>query len=337
MKSIFCCLLLLASASACAQSIKGEQNASPNRRQLLQAHQVSISVNAVQSPSFQANNWKAETMANPKNATAWLNYYLWTSREKTLAGREKQETLAHIATQAEQHANRSTAVYLIRYLQSAMKDSAALYQAFATSEDKALVYPYLIQHAVLTNNRPAIARHATAFERLSPLSPALTEYYHNLLMSADSGTVVYAQGINDLSSIAIVQQQGIRPDVTLKYYGGQPLEKNAYLCLSLGKETLQQHPAASFSGLLAAPGSKVPVEQILQKLEQQFIFQFLDGATALQPEVAVLYKNYLPSFLLLYRYLKENNESSTAQWEARILKIARWSGSEAAIQNLLTN
>src|SRR4051794_4889169 len=52
------------------------------------------SINATESAAQQASNWLNLRRSDPKNATAWLNQYIWTERNRELSDQEKKEQLS---------------------------------------------------------------------------------------------------------------------------------------------------------------------------------------------------------------------------------------------------
>ena len=150
MRSYFFAWLLMSSTIAFSQAGPPDKTATSNRRSLLlKANDVIAAGTQRQSPSFQAANWKAEAEQNPADASAWLNYYLWTSREKNLFPVEKESRLAEIFSQAEKQGRQSAEYFLLKYLQSGKKDSGSLNKAFDLSNDKTTLCQYKIQHAII--------------------------------------------------------------------------------------------------------------------------------------------------------------------------------------------
>ena len=52
-------------------------------------------------------------------------------------------------------------------------------------------------------------------------------------------------------------------------------------------------------------------------------------------DAPVLYKNYFPSFLILYKQLRKANDPSAAEWEALIRRLAKRTGDSIKIENEL--
>jgi hypothetical protein len=289
--------------------------------------------------------WKEETQTNPSNAAAWLNYYVWTDRAEYLPATGKKQLLDQLAADARKQVPNSAEYQLILFLQSGKKDSASIHKAVSLNRGSADIYMYAIQYLVQQGmDNPSLnARRNQKFEtwcreleRLKPLSAAYYEYHYNTLMSADSNAVIYAKGLNDLVPMAVLQQvHGIRKDISLQYYTGNTVTgTNAYLCLSAGSDAIAKYPDAVYTGLLVKIKGTGSVE--LQKnISERFRLQYLDGQTDLPYDIASLYKNYLPGFLLLYRTYKNNGDARAEKLRSQVLKIAGSSDSYYQINKAL--
>jgi hypothetical protein len=277
------------------------------------------------SVSAEIEGWKEKTQTNPSNAGAWLNYYIWTDRDNRFPATEKKQQLDQLAADARKQIRNTAEYQLILFLQSGKKDSAAIQKAVSLNIDNADIYMYGIQFLVqqqATGNKQ-LANWCRTLEAIKPLSSAYYEYHYNALMSADSNAVIYAKGLNDLVPMAVLQQvHGIRKDISLQYYTGNNITtSNAYLCLSAGSDAIAKYPEAVYTGLLIKIKGNESGE--LQKnISNRFKLQYLDGQTYLSADIANLYKNYLPGFLLLYRNYKTNGDARAEKLKAQILKIA---------------
>jgi len=294
-------------------------------------------VRAGSSASLQAKNWESERNNQPANAAAWLNNYIWTERDDQLGSKEKKERLGAILTGAEKHISQSAEYWLMIFLRSGKKDSAAVYNALSLAKDKSLVYPYLIQFSITRGNHPDLEKFCTELNSSAPLAESLYEYHYNVLASADSNAIIYARGLNDLVSMAIMQQvHHIREDIRLKFYDGQTIERKTpvYLCLSLGKDVLAKYPASFCTGLLVKTSGKQDPGELEEHFER-FELGFLQGDELLPDDVVQLYRNYLPGFLLLYKYYLATNNDRAGEVKELIYKIAGQSGTTSEVNKLL--
>src|SRR5438067_1750271 len=107
-------LLILASSPTSSHAQATPEKRTEKNRTLFNAMEVSVSTTASQSPALQAQNWKEEKEQNPDNSIAWLNYYLWTERDKQLSQTEKKQLLQQTVTDAENHIANSSPFFLMR-------------------------------------------------------------------------------------------------------------------------------------------------------------------------------------------------------------------------------
>jgi hypothetical protein len=326
MRHIFLLLILWATIKANAQ-MSANTSLVPAKKAI-----VRVGISAM----IQSRNWERERIARPTNATAWLNNYIWTERDNGLSFFEKEDRLAAIALEAKKFIPQTAEYWLMRYLQSGKKDSAAVNTALFYASDKTLVYPYLVQSAIIHENGPVIKKYAEDLEAASPLAPAFYQYHFNVLVSADSNATIYARGLNDLVPLAILQNvYHVREDIHLKFFDGQVEKHNStYLCLSLGKEVLAKYPGSLCTGLLVKlPGAHDPLE--LEENFGAFQFEFLNQGGSWPEEVAQLYRNYLPGFVMLYKYFSATKDDKKEKVRALIDKIADQSGMSDEVNKLL--
>jgi hypothetical protein len=312
--------------------------AGPDRSNtLIGANEVKFSSMTPSTASTQSRNWKIQKDQNPANAGAWFNYYLWTSRDKQASDHDTQKKLAEIVEEARPYIGNQPQFDLIVYLQSGKKDSASIKRVIASTMDKKISYPYIIQFFVATKSDSALKKYCREWESISPLQKDLRQYHHNTLMSADKNASLYAKGINDLVPLAVLQQvYGVRKDVKLKTYEGKIYDvSQAYLALSLGKETLEAYPNAIYTGLLIKLSGDNSIDELKGHVEKGFDLSYLNDPDQLSPDAAQLYKNYLPSFILLYNYYKKAGDSKAPGMKLMIKKIADAAGITGALNNLI--
>ncbi len=282
--------------------------------------------------TIQLNKWRQQTQLQPEDATAWLNYYNWQDREKSGTTGDKKEALQHIFKSAERSIAGTWQYSLMTFLKSGKRDSSALFDAVTRSDEKATLYPYVVQYALIRENKFLLAQYCEDVNRTNPLSPLMYEYHYNALMSAGQQATIYARGLNDLVPMAVLQQvYGVRKDVHLKYYEGSAAE-NSYLCLSAGKDELTKYPNAIYTGLLIKLGSE---EELKKHYESNLSFARLDATAALSADEAIVYKNYLPAFILLYRMYKKSNDPQLPLLEKRLRKLAQLTATGDKIDQLI--
>ena len=283
------------------------------------------------------NSWKRAVERNRSNANAWLDYYVWTERDKNMTLTQKKTALGNTFLASEGYISGSWQYNLIQFLQSNKTDSVAIHTATELAENKADILPYLIQYNILKGNIDELSKTTFALNKLKPLSNELYEYHYNTLMSAGKNAVIYARGIQDLVPLAIIQQQfHVRQDIILKYYNGTlPKIENSYLCLSIGKEIMEEYPDAAFTGLLIKLDSTDAFKELENNYNFLFDLKILDSESYTSDYTIQLYKNYLPGFILLYRYYHTNNDKRAIQLKKIIIKIASKAGIEKNIHQLI--
>lgn len=283
----------------------------------------------------QINTWKAHVQANPKDANAWINYYNWTERSKDLTAAQRQFELRSIYNQSQESIAGTWQESLIGFLQSEKRDSTSLFAALRLSYSNPVLYPYAVQYAIIANDDDLTRLYSKAANDATPLSAGLYEYHYNTLMSAEQNGIIYAKGLNDLVPLAILQNVfNVRKDVELKYYEGKAAESNAYLCLSLGKDILQQYPQAAYTGLLVKVNAGAESENE-DHLTKRFSLKTLKGVGSLTEEEKLIYRNYLPSFIILYKDYKAKNDAHAQEWKEIIEKLALLTGTSESVNNIL--
>ncbi len=254
-----------------------------------------------------------------------LNNYISTEINKSLSVNERAASLTSIYNAAAQKIAGTWQLHLLQFLQSNKRDPNAIEMALATG-DKRIVLPYAIQFTIIHNDRSGLSQYTAALDSLVPIERNAFVYHYNTLMSANTNATIYAKGLLDLVPLAVLQQQHhIRKDIRLKYYEGNIQEtENAYLCLSIGKDILLQYPEASFTGLLI----KIHADNTISELEKHIFSDFdLSNFTSQQLSFSneVPNKNYLPAFILLYKYYKQQ-QKDTVRIEKMMERITTFYG-----------
>lgn len=330
-------LLWLITVNAKAQST---ESGSQHPAQLLAAVDATLpSTNPSATAAFQALNWKNKVKENPSNAENWLNYYLWTTRRTEISQRQKKETLDEIMEESRAYIFEKAAYQLMLFLQSDKNDTVSINKAIAMAKEEVWIMPFAVQYFILSNNWVELNKYCAMLERAKPISAELYQYNYNTLMSADSNSIIYARGLYDLVPIAILQQvYGIRKDIKLMYYDGKIVDqKNIYLCLSLGKEIIAQYPNASCTGLLAKLTNVSTFNELKRHIENDFRISKIQEINNLTKDIAHLYKNYIPSLAMLYKYYQSTDKKRADEIKSIILKISMATKSQEQINRLLKN
>jgi hypothetical protein len=288
------------------------------------------------SADQQAKNWEYQKNENLYNSKAWFNYYVWTARDKSLSKVERRKALTTIISESNEYIAGKSEYYLMNFLHTGKKDSTAVYKALETATDKSMVYPYLIQYAIISSHETEMAKWCRALDNANRLSPWLYQYHYNTLMSADTNAIIYASGLNDLVPMAVLQQvYHVRKDIRLKYYDGHiASQQQAYLCVSLGKDVLAGYPQAVCTGLLVKVHAQTTFDELKNHIEKKFNWQLLNSNREWPKDVAQLYCNYLPGLIMLYRYYTANNDSRANNLKMLIQKIAVRGGKQDLIDKI---
>jgi hypothetical protein len=260
--------------------------------------------------ALQSQRWQQLRQADPHNAIAWWNNYLWTGRDKQSINNKQQ--LDAIASAAKEYIANTAEYAMIAFLQGGEQDSSLVNTALRVAADRSWIYPYAIRFAVAVNDQTILSQYCHSLEQETPLTKHEYNYHYNVLMSADSGAVIYARGLNDLVPLAIMQNvHGIRKDIQLRYYKGK-IKEGAYLCLTLGSEVLSQYSDAVYTGLLVRKGGDRSLEELRRHVENDLDLESLDSNDNSDNNIIQLYQNYFPGLILLYQqYKKEANSRAT--------------------------
>ncbi len=241
-----------------------------------------------------------------------LNSYINTEQNKALSYPDRASALSRISDDALKMIAGTWQFHLIQFLQSNKRDRISIEMAMA-SGNKKIVLPYAVQFAIINNDRNDLLKYTAALDSLVPIERNAFVYHYNTLMSANTNATIYARGLLDLVPLAVLQQQhNIRKDVHLKYYEGEISEnENAYLCLSIGKDILLKYPSASFTGLLIKIKGGNTINELEKHVFSDFdLTNFTNEYLGFSREVPNT--NYLPGFLLLYKYYQQQRKDTKA-------------------------
>ncbi|HMC99554.1 MAG TPA: hypothetical protein VKH37_05345, partial [Ferruginibacter sp.] len=300
---------------------------------------AAVAASSADNVNFQVNSWKQQVTSQPQMANAWLNYYNWLDREKTLERRNgaKKEKLDSLVAASRNYISTTWQYSLMLFLQSNKRDSTALFTALNGSNGSTSLYPYVLQYALIRGDKKLLSEYSKLLNDARPMSAALMEYHSNCLRSTEKHATIYAKGLNDLVPMIVLQEQyHIRPDVKLAYYEN-PISDvtNSYCCLSLGADVLSQYPNASYTGLLIRLDKTRPTLELQKHLENDFSFSFLNGIDELDENEQLIYRNYLPSFILLYKYYTAQHDQKAVHWKAMLDKLAKVTGDKESVEKII--
>ncbi len=281
--------------------------------------------------------FKSQVQINPNNADNWYNYFISIEQSKDLSLAERRQLQLDIFKSSAKFIKSSWQYSLFTFIESGKRDSSSLFSAINLTNDKSALYPYVVQYAIIKNDKELLKLYTAELNRSKPLSTGIFEYHYNTLMSAGKDAVIYAKGLNDIAPLAILQNvYNIRPDIKLKYFEGNiPDSVNAYLCLSLGKEIISDFPNGVYAGLLVKLNTPEHSEEL--DIQKNFKFSILKDLGNLSDEEKLIYRNYLPSFIILYKKLSKESSNSAGEWKTMIEKLALVTGMKESVDKLLNN
>jgi hypothetical protein len=329
MKQLFLFLLFTYPLILYAQSVSNAQTSHTSAI-------ITTSQLTAEAASLQLRNWEAAVMRDPNNAEAWYNYYIWMERNPDIRSGNKEKRLSQVLKDAGNHIQHQAAYHLMRYLQSQKKDTASLMKAVSLKGNADITYPYLVQYQVMNNDKASLQATCRLIESARPMTPSSYKYHFNVLMSADSNAVIYSKGLNDLVPMAVLQQvYHIRNDIRLvSYQDGMEIKPGSYLCLSMGASFLSRYPDASCTGLLVKLSKTPAFEELKKNVEDRFDLDSLQFNSP-DPGTVQLQKNYLPGFILLYRYYVKMNNPRQHSLKIVIQKIAALAGVTESVYKLV--
>ncbi|RYY48196.1 MAG: hypothetical protein EOO06_10895 [Chitinophagaceae bacterium] len=301
-------------------------------------HSAAVAPVGLVKQAIAANSDYQLTRRNPSDADAWLGYYKWVVQTRDLSANEKLLQQKAAIAQSAAYIGSTWQFSLINFIESGKRDRSLLKAALNMAADKSMIYPYAIQHAIITKDATLLHDYALALNEVNPLPAELFEYHQNVLQSAPANAIIFGKGLTDLVPMAILQTVfGIRKDIRLGYYEERPADiTNTFICLSAGKEVISNYPRAGYAGLLVQlEGAQTDPE--LQQMAARFkLYQLLSQDHF--SDIAIhLYSNYLPTFILLYKSYKQKNPMEAEKWKALALKIAGMSGKVEAVHKMLAS
>ena len=281
------------------------------------------------------NFYQNQIKLNPRSADAWLNYYISAEESLDLSLAERRSLQSEIFSSSSVYIKNSWQYSLFKFIESGKKDSSALFNALQLTQNKVSIFPYVIQYSIIKNDEDLLKEYSIKLNALNKMSQAVYEYHYNTLMSADSNAIIYAKGLNDLVPLAILQNvYNIRTDIKLKYFDENIKEReNVYLCISLGKEIISKYSNGVYSGLLLRlNGSQDFMEPNPEKVFKLSSLLHLNNLTE---EELLMYRNYLPSFILHYNKLLKANDKDAVSWRDIIMNLGIQTGMQNSVETIL--
>jgi hypothetical protein len=98
---------------------------------------------------------------------------------------------------------------------------------------------------------------------------------------------------------------------------------------------LSQYPNAAYTGLLVKVSGTNDIDELKKHIEQDMDLRYIQMSDSWGDDAAQLFKNYLPSFILLYRHYRDNGNTEAEKLLTYINKIAKRVGEDYKVKQLL--
>jgi hypothetical protein len=170
----------------------------------------------------QAGIWKKQTENNPKDDRAWRNYYFAVryanfDKEGSLSfSKDKKSVLAEIVERMTKAAPTACNTYFVRMFDKPVEEPdlnlvrearRAFPESMELAEQSVFVYE-------VCDAREEMKKACKQIYRAGLLENSLLDFCYNLVVSPDSGAILFTNGDNDTYPLWILQKaMGIREDV----------------------------------------------------------------------------------------------------------------------------
>lgn len=167
--------------------------------------------------------WQQVLDKDKSNAAAWYNYY-WVSRNlsrldptDTRSQGAKDSSLKDLVNDMEKFVPKSYEFNLCKWMTggNSLEYKKYLLKAIDLGEDKT---EYLPDAVILYEQERNLVKKAAFLQKwldLGAYSPGLMYYNYNVLIGLEPNAILISNGDNDTYPIWLLQQRGIRKDVTL--------------------------------------------------------------------------------------------------------------------------
>ena len=321
----------------------------------------------------QATLWKQEIERNQKNENAWFNYFM-AHQVLLEKGKISPTQLEQISQELQTALPQSFEAAFAKFIVN--QDSKTLLKAYQLAPQRHELYPYLLEYYEQEQTTEKTGQLCQQWLASGEYSSGLLEWNYNALIGLEKNAVILTEGINHTHPLWLLQYgKNIRPDVqvlnlrllTNSSYRKeifnrlglpillsnnkadivehllQHLQKQAmYLGISISKGLVKNHEEELYVIGLAfrhSPHKFDNIKALVDNYENKFLLDHLHINLSHDVSQELVNKNninYLPAFLILHDYYKEQNDWKKAEAiKALSLKIATAADKEQQLEAYL--
>jgi len=308
----------------------------------------------------QAVLWKKELDKDSKNKDAWFNLFM-ANKLLFQKGKIDKSSFEKINTELQESIPNTFEAYFAEH--SISSEISSLLKAYELAPHRYETFPNLISHYEQVGQRDKVAQLCKKWLDSGEYSSGMLKWNYNALMGLEKDAIILTEGDNHTHPLWLLQHgKNIRKDVqvlnlsllakpsyrslTFKKLNIPNLESNEktsivqhllnsiekkaiYVGISVPKELIKEQEDELFIiGLTFRHSSEKfdNISVLVDNYENKFLLDYLDinlSHDLSQNLVNQNNVNYLPSFLILHDYYKEQNDWEKANYiKVLSLKIA---------------
>ena len=281
--------------------------------QLIKPEKVYRIVYEIQTDEWyrqQAALWKKEIDKNPKDASAWMNYYNANryANFDNIQAEERQEKLNQIIEDMGKAIPDSYEYYILKFkTNSDLNNISLIEKAYALDPQRPDAYYDLLTWYAIKGETSRFNEFCEKLYRSKDIAPWLMNYNYNVLKSTEPNAILITNGDNDTYPAWLLQQvKNIRADVTIlnisltsiqSYFENTVKSKKIDLDYKSLQSRAQQKGAANYPAAL--------MQEIAAELSEKYPQYPLYFALTVYPDHIEAFKENLYTVGLAYRYNKK--------------------------------